>query len=262
MKKFLAASVMPLIAPTLIAQGTLYGPQQVISTAADFATSAFAADLDGDGDIDVLSASRTDDKISLYPNDGAGNFGPQEVISTAADGPVSVYATDFDADGDLDVISASAFDNTIAWYEFSGTPTTSTATQYGVGCGTPPMLFTPTSTAIAGTAITAEVTNTPTPFCFVTFGNSNTSALGLGSLPLALDFVGMPGCNLYQSGDVWGLSTTGAGIAFQMNFAIGVPPDPLIIGQHFYFQAFSVAPGANALEVLATNGIDFLIGNQ
>ena len=54
-----------------------FGPQQVISTLADVASSVFAADVDGDGDTDVLSASSNDDKIAWYENtDGAGGFGP------------------------------------------------------------------------------------------------------------------------------------------------------------------------------------------
>ncbi len=44
--------------------------QRVISTAADGARSVFAADVDGDGDTDVLSASFNDDKIAWYENDG------------------------------------------------------------------------------------------------------------------------------------------------------------------------------------------------
>ena len=86
-----------------------FGSQQVISTAADGAASVFAADVDGDGDLDVLSASAVDDKIAWYENtDGAGSFGSQQVISTAADGARSVFAADVDGDGDLDVLSASA----------------------------------------------------------------------------------------------------------------------------------------------------------
>jgi hypothetical protein len=49
--------------------------------------SVYAADIDGDGDMDVLSASANDDKIAWYENtDGAGTFGAQNVISTAANG--------------------------------------------------------------------------------------------------------------------------------------------------------------------------------
>ena len=39
---------------------------RVISTTADFALSVFAADMDGDGDTDVLSASGLHDKIAWY----------------------------------------------------------------------------------------------------------------------------------------------------------------------------------------------------
>ena len=39
-----------------------------ITTGADEATSVYAADVDGDGDMDVLSASGYDDKIAWYEN--------------------------------------------------------------------------------------------------------------------------------------------------------------------------------------------------
>jgi hypothetical protein len=263
MKKGLVASAIACMASGLVGQGPLYGPQQVITTAADVAYSVYATDLDGDGDMDVLSASISDDKIAWYANDGSGNFGTQQVITTAADGAYSVYATDLDGDGDMDVLSASSSDDKIAWYEDIYTPpVTSTATPFGSGCGTPPMVFTPTSTAITGQAITGEVTNTPTAFCWVSFGSSNTTMPGIGALPLDLTIAGMTGCTLYQSADVFGLPTVGAGVAFQMNFSMGVPLNPLLVGLHFYFQAFSIAPGVNPLEVISSNGIDFLIGNQ
>jgi hypothetical protein len=90
----------------------------VISTFADSARSVFAADIDGDGDLDVLSASELDDKIAWYENtDGAGGFGEQQVISILADAAFSVFAVDVDGDGDLDVLSASQNDDKIAWYE-------------------------------------------------------------------------------------------------------------------------------------------------
>jgi len=98
-----------------------FGAQQVITSAADGASSVYAQDIDGDGDIDVLSASFADDKIAWYENDGLGNFGAQQVITTAADGAQSVYAQDLDGDGDMDVLSASKWDNKIAWCENDGT---------------------------------------------------------------------------------------------------------------------------------------------
>ncbi len=93
----------------------------MISIAANGAVSVFATDADGDGDIDVLSASWMDDKIAWYESDGGSppTF-TERVISTGADGAVCVYATDVDGDGDIDVLSASVFDWKIAWYESDG----------------------------------------------------------------------------------------------------------------------------------------------
>ncbi len=105
---------------TLSAQPDLFGPQIEITFTSEYASSVFAADLDGDGDQDVLSASGIDDKIAWYGNEGNGNFGEQNIISTQANGASSVYATDLDGDGDQDVLSASVGDDKIAWYENDG----------------------------------------------------------------------------------------------------------------------------------------------
>jgi fibronectin type 3 domain-containing protein len=95
-----------------------FSSQKVISTSGDATVSVYSADLDGDGDLDVLSASVGDDKIAWYENtDGTGTFGPQQVISIFTNTPWSVYSADLDGDGDMDVLSASYDDNKIAWYE-------------------------------------------------------------------------------------------------------------------------------------------------
>ncbi len=89
----------------------------MVTTAVSWPTCVYAADLDGDGDLDVLSASSNDDKIAWYENDTAPEFSDEQVITTEADGAQSVYAADLDGDGDLDVLSASSSDDKIAWYE-------------------------------------------------------------------------------------------------------------------------------------------------
>ncbi|GAG56249.1 unnamed protein product, partial [marine sediment metagenome] len=93
--------------------------ERVINTSADVAFSVFAADVDGDGDLDVLSAFSDGDTIAWYENDGDENF-TEHVISTSAQSARSVFAADVDGDGDLDVLSASQDDDTIAWYENDG----------------------------------------------------------------------------------------------------------------------------------------------
>ena len=85
-----------------------FSDQNVISAEISGGDSVFAADLDGDGDLDVLSASRGDDKVAWYRNlDGLGDFGEQEIISDTESGATTVVAVDVDGDGDIDVISGS-----------------------------------------------------------------------------------------------------------------------------------------------------------
>ena len=92
-----------------------------ITTDVDAALSVFVADMDNDGDMDIVSASAGDDKIAWYENDGAVDPSfTAAVIATSADGAISVFVADIDNDGDMDIVSASGGDNTIAWYENDG----------------------------------------------------------------------------------------------------------------------------------------------
>ncbi len=90
-------------------------------SAAEWARSVYAADLDADGRIDVLSASEADGKIAWYKNGGGSPLTwTSYTITTAANGAFSVYAADLDADGRIDVLSASYLDNKVAWYKNGG----------------------------------------------------------------------------------------------------------------------------------------------
>jgi len=97
--------------------GSAWSSASIITTSADVARSVFAADIDGDGNMDVLSASSGDDTIDWYKNNGAGSFSAQNDISTSADGAWAVYAADIDGDGNMDVLSASSEDDKVIWYE-------------------------------------------------------------------------------------------------------------------------------------------------
>ena len=97
----------------------VFGPQNVISTDVDYANSVFAADLDGDGDLDILSSSSRDNAIRWYENDGSQAFA-NHTITTTADSAQSVVAVDLDGDGDQDVLSASGGSDTITWHENDG----------------------------------------------------------------------------------------------------------------------------------------------
>jgi len=93
----------------------------VDSGTADDPWSVFAADVDGDGDLDVLSASHADGEINWYENDGTSppGFTPH-LVATGVTQATAVFAADVDSDGDVDLLSASLGDDTIAWYESDG----------------------------------------------------------------------------------------------------------------------------------------------
>ena len=92
-----------------------------VSAIPDGPFDVFVADMDGDGDMDVVSASIEDDKIFWYENDGNKDpFFATAEIATSVDGIRSVFVADMDGDGDLDIVSASENDANIAWYENDG----------------------------------------------------------------------------------------------------------------------------------------------
>lgn len=88
---------------------------------ADGVAGLSAGDIDGDGDIDLVSASESNDTIAWYENDGVSNpsFIPR-IIGIRADRPRKVVAADMDGDGDLDVVASSINDDKIAWHENGG----------------------------------------------------------------------------------------------------------------------------------------------
>jgi hypothetical protein len=147
------------------------------------------------------------------------------------------------------------------FYHAQVAPVTATATTYGAGCGTPALDFSPTSNPIIGTAGSALISNAPTSFAGVTMGWSNSHLAGVPLLPLDLAFIGMPGCSMLVSNDVIGLPVTPL-TATTLQFDYAIPFAPHLLGAHVYVQAYCVAPSGNPLQIIASNGIDWLIGNQ
>jgi hypothetical protein len=76
------------------------------------------ADIDGDGDTDILGTAEMAGKIAWWENLGSGNFS-KHTLDENFNGATSVCAIDIDDDGDLDVIGSGDNDN-IAWWENSG----------------------------------------------------------------------------------------------------------------------------------------------
>ena len=88
----------------------------------DWAASVFSADIDGDGDMDVLGAAADAYDITWWENnDGTGTTWTKHVVDDYFISAWSVYSADIDGDGDLDVLGASAWGgDRITWWENIG----------------------------------------------------------------------------------------------------------------------------------------------
>ena len=75
-----AALFILFLSSSLSAQISFVG--HIITTSAEGASTVYAIDIDGDQDMDVLSASYLDNKIAWFENDGSQNF-TAHVITTS-----------------------------------------------------------------------------------------------------------------------------------------------------------------------------------
>jgi FG-GAP-like repeat/Secretion system C-terminal sorting domain len=90
------------------------------------AYSVQVADVDNDGDIDVLGAAREADRISWWENlDGSGLLWAEHTIDPYTWSPAEILVNDIDGDGDDDVVGISYIDSYVVWWEndISNTPT-------------------------------------------------------------------------------------------------------------------------------------------
>jgi len=99
------------------------------------ATSTTAADLDGDGNLDLVTTTSTG-AIIAYQGDGTGAFDSGTVITNSLDTPREVSAADLDNDGDLDLIAAdytTSQDNLIIYTNDGNGNFTSSVLEPGTG---------------------------------------------------------------------------------------------------------------------------------
>lgn len=98
-----------------------------------------AADLDGDGDVDLASAAAKDNAAAILLNAGDGTFDEPKLYAAGAD-VWGITAADLDGDGDADLVTADADldDNvgppdTVSVLENLGDGTFAAAKHFGVG---------------------------------------------------------------------------------------------------------------------------------
>lgn len=136
---------------------------------------------------------------------------------------------------------------------------------YGAGCGNPAVNVTAAANTLPhlGTTFRLQVGNVPSSaiVTMMALGFSRT-VYNSFFLPLPLDGLGMPGCNLYQD-----LSYRFGEFCTPVNatswyYDLGIPAQPALMGLHIFCQPWVFDPTANAGSVLTGNAADVMIGRQ
>jgi hypothetical protein len=76
-----------------------------VGTGLDRTSSTALADIDGDGDLDIISGS-SQGQGTIYLNDSLGNFPASRALDAASDAAGGLAAADIDQDGDTDLVVA------------------------------------------------------------------------------------------------------------------------------------------------------------
>jgi hypothetical protein len=92
------------------------------------------ADLDADGDLDMVVSNIVGDTVSIFLNNGNGTFATA-VNRSMDNGPSNVSLGDFDEDGDFDIATANTVANTVSVRLNNGSGIFASRTDYPGGAG-------------------------------------------------------------------------------------------------------------------------------
>ncbi|MHC4213519.1 MAG: FG-GAP repeat domain-containing protein [Planctomycetota bacterium] len=80
--------------------------------------SVDAADMDNDGDLDIIGSAQRNNSVLWWENiSGDASDWVKHVLTRSFDNTLGVYAADMDGDGDLDMLSVAHSGQAIAWFE-------------------------------------------------------------------------------------------------------------------------------------------------
>src|SRR5262245_27283104 len=96
--------------------------ERLIQDGYGYSFGVAAADIDGDGHLDLTSCDTTNNALYWFENDGKGNF-KRHIITKNEPGWLERHAVaDIDGDGKLDVVCVKNQAAEIVWFRNSGTP--------------------------------------------------------------------------------------------------------------------------------------------
>ena len=102
-------------------------------------SSMGAADLNGDGNLDLVVANQDDSQIAVLLGSATGTFSAPTLFDTG-DTPQALALGDLNIDGKVDVVTANDEDDAVALLLGNGDGTFQPATEYSVGSGSFPQV--------------------------------------------------------------------------------------------------------------------------
>lgn len=114
----LAAGLLLLLCG--VAAGLSFSAPETVGPLIDGATGSTAADLDGDGDLDLVMTGWRENQIEVAFNDGTGAFSAPQLVSTLILWPFDVEVGDLNGDGKADILAAANFNRRLGWFEGNG----------------------------------------------------------------------------------------------------------------------------------------------
>lgn len=220
-------------------------------------------DFNLDGHLDALVTGFGG--VAIHFGAAGGVFGASQAVP-AGIYPKACVVGDWNDDGfqDLGILcqNTAGLSSYVSIYLQVPPSVAASATPFGSGCGAPSLSLAADTARppLLGQTARATMNSAPTQVAGIVMGFSNQVANG-NQLPMSLAGLGMPGCTQYVSVEFSSLGLTPvAGGGLQYSFAI--PNAPWLLGLSLYLQGYAYAPGANALEFVASNGLHWTLGNH
>ncbi|WP_433985316.1 MBG domain-containing protein [Tunturiibacter empetritectus] len=208
--------------------------------------SLVAADINGDGKLDLAVTYSSTKKIGIFRGNGAGAFAVQATLLSTGTTPTSIVAGDFNADGNVDLAVANSGQTTASLFLGNGdftfqTPTTPTVAKTPIavasadfnGDGTSDLAIANNGSKSVSILLNQVTDTASVSFTGVTIPGSGNHNI-LASFPTNLDFAASKSATLSLAATKISTSTllsaTNSAPAFGQQIVITAMIQPSLVG--------------------------------